>query len=139
MDKETTIQGYMKSLEISKEEAEQLWEDDQEDYIGEEAEEMTQKAKSVMRTIHSAETDKTKRKKNEPRERKENLSKRKIIQKLFEVAQELGEGAEITNIEKYITFQMDGETFEINLIQRGKKGLTKPFLYGIIILSSERR
>lgn len=121
MTKEQQIQNYMKSLEISYEEACQLWEDDQEDFIGEEAEEMTQKAKDVMRTIHGAETDKAKRKKNEPRERKENLSKRKIIQKLFEVAQELGEGAEITNIEKYITFQMDGETFEINLIQKRKK------------------
>lgn len=119
MDKEKTIQSYMKSLEISREEAEQLWEDDQEDYIGEEGEEMTEKAKPVMRTIHKAETDKTKRKPNAPRERKPNKAKREIIQKLFALAQELGT-AEITNPEKYIKFNMGGETYEINLIQKRK-------------------
>ena len=49
MDKEKQILSYMKSLKISREEAEQLWEDDQADYIGEEGEEMTKKAKEIKR------------------------------------------------------------------------------------------
>lgn len=49
MTKEQQIENYMKSLKISREEAEQLWEDDQEDFIGEEGEEMTRKAKEVKR------------------------------------------------------------------------------------------
>lgn len=49
MTREQQIEKYMKSLGISKEEAEQLWEDDQEDYIGEEGEQMTQKAKEIKR------------------------------------------------------------------------------------------
>ena len=49
MTKEQQIKSYMDKLKISREEAEQLWKDDQEDYIGEEAEEMTRKAKEVKR------------------------------------------------------------------------------------------
>ena len=45
MTKEQQIQNYMTKLNISYEEALQLWEDDQEDFIGEEGEKMTQKAK----------------------------------------------------------------------------------------------
>lgn len=49
MTKEQQILHYMKSLQISREEAEQLWEDDKEDFIGEEGERMTQKAKEIRR------------------------------------------------------------------------------------------
>ena len=45
MSKEETIKKYMTSLKISRAEAEQLFEDDAEDFIGEEGEEMTAKAK----------------------------------------------------------------------------------------------
>lgn len=48
-EKEKAIQTYMKKLNISHEEAEQLWEDDQEDYIGEEGEKMTENAKKLKR------------------------------------------------------------------------------------------
>ena len=49
-EKEKQILKFMESLKISREEAEQLWEDDQEDYIGEEAEEMTRKAKEIKKS-----------------------------------------------------------------------------------------
>lgn len=120
-DKETAIQKYMASLEISREEAEQLWEDDQEDFIGEEGEEMTIKAKEVMRTIHGADSGKkTQPKKNAPRERKENPTKREIIQSLFAVVSNLADSAEVTNVEKYISFQIGEDTFELNLVQKRK-------------------
>ena len=120
MEKEKQIALYMKSLGISREEAEQLWEDDQEDYESEEMKEMAEKAKSFMRTIHGAESEGKKNKKNAPRERKENPTKRQIIQTLFEVAKGLSDSAEITNPEKYIQFQIGEDTFEINLIQKRK-------------------
>ena len=47
MDKEKIIKDYMKKLGISREEAEQLYEDDLEDFIGEEGEAMTEKAKAI--------------------------------------------------------------------------------------------
>ena len=47
MSKEETIQKYMTNLKISRAEAEQLFEDDAEDFIGKEGEEMTAKAKKM--------------------------------------------------------------------------------------------
>jgi hypothetical protein len=44
-EKEKQIATYMKKLGISKEEATQLYYDDMDDYIGEDGEEMTRKAK----------------------------------------------------------------------------------------------
>lgn len=119
-DKELEIKKYMNSLDISYEEAKQLWEDDQEDFIGDAGEEMTVKAKEVMRTIHDARTfDKNKPKVE--RVRKENPTKRTIIQALSDTVGEIAENVKITNIEKYISFQMNGEEYEINLIQKRKK------------------
>lgn len=80
MDKEKQILEYMKKLEISREEAEQLWEDDQEDFIGEEGEEMTKKAKEIKRYEKSKET-----KKKEPRERKVDNEKLALLTMFAEV------------------------------------------------------
>ena len=60
-EKEKVIKNYMKKLNISREDAEQLWEDDQADFIGEEGEEMTKNAKELRRY----EKGKTSRKKME--------------------------------------------------------------------------
>lgn len=74
MTKEQQIEKYMKSLEISREEAEQLWEDDQADYIGEQGEEMTAKAKEIRRYEQSAE-----KKERKPREKKIDREKVEIL------------------------------------------------------------
>lgn len=116
MNKEEQILHYMKSLDISREEAEQLFEDDQEDFIGEEAEEMTKKAKEVIKTIHKA-GDKTERKKVE-RERKPNDEKRFLIEMFAETLKNEKIPFEITNEEKYVSFTYEGKKFELNLIQK---------------------
>ena len=46
MDREKIINDYMVKLKISREEAEQLFEDDENDFIGEDGEAMTEKAKA---------------------------------------------------------------------------------------------
>ena len=43
-EKEKEIKKFMDLFKISRAEAEQLWEDDQNDFIGEDGEEMTRKA-----------------------------------------------------------------------------------------------
>ena len=48
-EKENKIQQYMKALDITREEAVQLIEDDENDIIGEEGEELQEKAKEVRR------------------------------------------------------------------------------------------
>lgn len=47
--KEKEIQNYMEKLGISREEAEQLWEDDHDDYVSPEMAEMEKKAKQLKR------------------------------------------------------------------------------------------
>ena len=49
MSKEQEIQNFMVSLGITRKEAEQLWEDDNNDFIGDEGEEMQKKAKEIRR------------------------------------------------------------------------------------------
>lgn len=77
MTKEQQIQQYMKSLGISKEEAEQLYEDDKADFIGEKGEQMTQKAKEVRRYEQSE-----KKKARKPKEKKIDQEKIRLIELL---------------------------------------------------------
>lgn len=59
MGKEQTILHYMESLSLSREEAEQLYRDDQEDFIGEDGERMTEAAKQIK---HREKSDKPRKK-----------------------------------------------------------------------------
>ena len=121
MDKEKQIQKYMVSLGISREDAEQLWEDDQADFIGEEGEEMTQKAKQIRRYEQSAEP----RKKTE-RQVKLDEEKVAIIDFIWGCMlnnthiMEL-ENITVANPQKEITFTVGGNEYSISLIKHRKK------------------
>lgn len=126
MDKEKQIQKYMVSLGISREDAEQLWEDDQADFIGEEGEEMTQKAKQIRRYEQSAEP----RKKTE-RQVKLDEEKVKILEwildrlvdrhRLIEEDEWDFENVVLANPQKEITFTVGGNEYSISLIKHRKK------------------
>ena len=113
MTREQQIENYMKSLQISRAEAEQLFEDDQADFIGEEGEEMTKKAKEVRRYEQA---DKTKSKKK--REVKLDEDKVKIINFLERVMTD-SDALEIfvKNPQKEITFQYNGCEYSLNLVK----------------------
>lgn len=74
MTKEQIIQNYMKNLEISREEAEQLYEDDKEDVIGEDGEKLQEKANQVK-----AKADRKKRQVSK-KERKIDSEKLKLLE-----------------------------------------------------------
>ena len=117
MTKEQQILHYMKSLQISREEAEQLWEDDKEDFIGEEGEEMTQKAKQVKR-YEQAEPTKEKKK----REIKLDEDKIAVIKLLFDFLKNETyllplEEIIVKNPQKEITFQLNGCEYSLNLVK----------------------
>ena len=125
MSKDEIIKQYMESLQISIEEATQLWEDDQEDYIGEDGEEMTTKAKSIKRYEQSAEP----RKERKPREIKKDEEKLAIILKLRLFLHELEEintleNVRIVNDQKEITFQIGANEYSVTLTKHRppKKG-----------------
>lgn len=121
MNKEQTIEQYMKSLDISREEAEQLWEDDQADFIGEEGEQMTAKAKQIRRYEQA---DKPRAKAT--REKKLDDEKVQIIDflrgcMLNETHLLELENVEVTNPQKEISFTLGGNEYSISLIKHRKK------------------
>lgn len=122
MTKEQQIENYMKSLQISRAEAEQLYEDDKEDFIGEEGEEMTKKAKEVRR-YEKADKPKSKKK----REVKLDEMKIEII-KFLENAMDGRhrwieedewdfENVIVKNPQKEITFVVNDCEYSLNLIK----------------------
>ena len=122
MTKEQQIENYIKSLQISRAEAEQLYEDDKKDFIGEEGEEMTKKAKEVRRYEKA---DKPKNKKK--REVKLDEMKIEII-KFLENAMDGRhrwieedewdfENVIVKNPQKEITFVVNGCEYSLNLIK----------------------
>lgn len=123
MSKEEQIQKYMVSLGLSREDAEQLWEDDQADFIGEEGEEMTQKAKQIRRYEQA---DKPRAKAT--KEKKLDDEKVAIIDFIWGCMlnnthiMEL-EDITVANPQKEITFTVGGNAYTLNLIKhRPKKG-----------------
>ena len=128
MSKEEQIQKYMVSLGLSREDAEQLWEDDQADFIGEEGEEMTQKAKQIRR-YEQAE------KPREKAQRKQKIDEEKVAilswildglmnrHRLIEEDDWDFEEICLSNPQKEITFRVGGNAYTLNLIKhRPKKG-----------------
>ena len=122
MIREQQIENYMKSLQISRAEAEQLFEDDQANFIGEEGEEMTKKAKEVRR-YEQADKPKSKKK----REVKLDEMKIEII-KFLENAMDGRhrwieedewdfENVIVKNPQKEITFVVNGCEYSLNLIK----------------------
>lgn len=114
--KEMEIQNYMTKLGISYEEATQLWEDDQEDYIGEEGEAMTAKAKEIKRY----EKKPTERKKV-TRERKVDETKKHLLL-MMKVLLE-GKGADVIGIktETEINFVYNDENYTLKLTKHRNK------------------
>lgn len=115
MTKEEQIKSYMTKLKISREEAEQLWEDDQEDYIGEVGEEMTKKAKEIKR-YEKADKPKSKSKK----ERKIDENKLLILDKLHKTLETF---VKITNrkTETEISFVYNDESYTLKLTKHRKE------------------
>ena len=114
MTKEQQILSYMEKLKISRAEAEQLWEDDQEDYIGKDGEEMTRKAKEVKR-YEKADKPKSKSKK----ERKIDENKKLILDKLHKTLETF---VKITNVktETEISFVYNDEEYTLKLTKHRK-------------------
>lgn len=126
MSKEEQIQKYMVSLGLSREDAEQLWEDDQADFIGEEGEEMTQKAKQIRRYEQSE-------KPREKTQRKQKIDEEKVAilswildglmnrHRLIEEDDWDFEEVNLVNPQKEITFKVGENEYSISLIKHRKK------------------
>jgi len=119
MTKEETIKNYMAKLNISRAEAEQLMADDAEDFIGEEAEKWTEKAKGKGERVQSENKPKKK-----PKERKVDAEKGAILTAIKNLVETMG-GNDIsvkTETELYFTFNDNKYTLKLTK-HRPQKGV----------------
>lgn len=119
---DNTIKEWMISLNISMDEAIEMWLDDNDIIVNEERAALDKKAKTV-KIQHNAQTETKKERKH--REKKENFTKKSIIEALHKgILANIHDIDKISirNDEKYIDFTFNGVEYTINLVaHRAKK------------------
>ena len=118
---EDEIECNMKLVD-SREEAIQIWLEDNGYANNEEQEALCAKAKDnrITSTIHDAKDIAVEKKKREVT-RKENPTKEMIISEVAALLKGLAEDVTIENAAKIITFTLDGNSYKLDLIQRRAK------------------
>lgn len=110
----------MKILKISKEQAIQMYLEDEGYIINETVEELTKKAKE-NKVLKGAKAEKTRKPRS--KERKPDEEKEKIIKIVAAALENEGIPAQITNISKIIEFSIGNNHYKLDLIKkRVKKG-----------------
>ena len=107
-EKEKTIQKYMKNLDLSREEAEQMWLDEQEDNLPE----LTADQKAVEKEMRQA--DRKKESTPRKRERKADEDKRFLITKIND-ALHLYACASVVSPEREIEIIYKGNRYRLTL------------------------
>lgn len=113
---DSEIQNNMKLLGISKEEAIQMWLEDNDYLENEIVVELTKKAKENKAVDHGAKADKER--KPVKRERKPDLEKENLIEILANCLKNAGYDAEITNKSKIIEFKVGENHYKLDLIKQ---------------------
>lgn len=115
------IEKSMKMLELTKEEAIQVWLEDEGYLENEEQEELCKKAKEnrITATIHEASAI-NKKKTQRERVRKENPTKEMVIAEIAKILPNFAENVQVLNIGKLISFTIGENTYEIDLKQKRK-------------------
>ena len=115
------IKVLMKTLELTEQEAIETWLDDNDYTTNEQVEELTKKAKANGTTKICARVN-VENKKVE-RERKENPTKALIIDQLWQKLAEIEHisNLKIENKEKLITFNLNGNDYKLDLVQKRAK------------------
>lgn len=122
-ERDETILRYMHNLDISCEEATQLWEDEQKDNLPD----LTAEQKAVVKEMTQA--DRKKETAPRKRERKQDNIKRRIINKLSivfgnhtdEYTKDIYSDFTVLNSEREITFKLNGELYKITVSKPRKE------------------
>lgn len=118
-DKE--IEKNMKLLEISKEDAIEMWLEDEGYLDNEEQNELDEKAKKVKIDHGASAVDKTEKKEKKPREIKVSDEKQALFGEIVEKLAENGRNYEILKENKLICVKIGEKTFKIDLIETRQK------------------
>ena len=115
---EEEIKRNMKILEITEEEAIQMYLEDEGYEVNEEVEKLTKKAKENKTNIRG-ENEKARARRNvEP---KVNIDKENIIKLLENALKQAGIDTKITNKSKIIDFSYNNKQFTVNLVEHRQK------------------
>ena len=116
-DKE--IEKYMKSLELSKADAIDLWLEDNDLQVNEEQNALDEKAKKVKIDHQASAIDKTQTKEKKPRVVKISDEKQKLFDEIYHNLVEIyGGKVEIVKENKLLTVEINGKTFKLDLIEQ---------------------
>lgn len=111
------LEKSMKLLDISKDEAIQMWLEDNDYCENEEVEILTAKAKENKAVQHGA-VNANKSRAATKRERKPDVEKEEIISKLAEFLETIGNSVKITNKSKLIEFEIGENHYKVDLIKQ---------------------
>ena len=117
---DSEIENLVKGLNISTEQAIQIWLEDEGYLDNEEQDSLDKKAKEskITATVHQAKSDN--RKERKPRERKPDEEKEKIISNLAKFLENSTENVKITNISKIIEFDIGENHYKLDLVRQRK-------------------
>lgn len=118
------IDNMMKNLEIDEEEAVLTWLEDEEYIINEDQAELDTKAKEnkVLPSLHRIKGERKQPVEKKPRTIKENPTKEMIIVEIAKAVAALNgvDNLVIENKGKIVTFDLGGESFKVDLVQKRK-------------------
>ena len=117
------IKKSMKALDLTKEDAIQMWLEDNDYEVNEEQAELDAKAKKIKIDHGASAMDKTKSKEKKPRPKVASDEKKELFDEIFSNLQDIyKENARIEKENKLILVKIGEKTFKIDLIeQRPKK------------------
>lgn len=121
-DKE--IEKNMALLQISKEEAIQMYLEDEGYLDNEEQKQLTKKAQEsgILNTIHGAGDKKARKKPEKPRTTKVSDEKKELFDVINSTVRDFyGENVQILTENKLISVKINNKTFKIDLIEQRKK------------------
>ena len=115
------VEKSMKALDTDMEDVLLMFLEDNDYIVNEEQEELDKQAKGKVKLVATKETPK----KKTPKERvqKENPTKELIIQTIYNALQEIDNisNVNVENKAKLITFELNGENFKVDLVQKRKE------------------
>ena len=114
-EKEKLIQKYMKNLSLTREDAEQMWQDEQDDNLPE----LTAEQKAVVKEMTQA--DRKIETAPRKRERKPNEDKRILISALYDCLLDGAEEVSVVNPEREIEFIFNGVKYRLTLSKPRKE------------------
>lgn len=113
------IKKSMKALDLTKEDAIQMWLEDNDYEVNEEQAELDAKAKKVKIDHGASAMDKTKSKEKKPRPKVASDEKQTLFSQIFDnLSQNYGENVKIEKENKLILVKIGEKEFKVDLIEK---------------------